>query len=837
MVKNPLEDNLTNNSNVSSQSNDIAIVPLNSDKLIPKSQGLARRIPKKLGAVVLIDLTNDDMQKKKARRRLSWVQATNSKKIPSSTQEEITTQDSHTLDLSLFVTTDGVQSETINEEQQKEPSALDVDGLSLIEWSETIESEPSTHTEAPETDDIVIPSFVGFSVTSDGEEGEITIENDAFESDIKVQMEVQNELEVTTTENTELTCDDNISENVKNAIIDDTTSKSTNLVSEYQRDTVLHINHRLEESRREEMLESSPEKIRNVELQEQHIDGLSLLAIVSQSVSDLRTAKTSGHTNNPTREIIKVKDYKSLTEFASTNPVHSYANNAEDLSSSPVEMYPDDDIDKVAFQIEVSSSEDVSDHCTSTLYHPQILDKLPNEDINECPDTSADSSMQSEREEMNVILNGETLLLYQKSPKGKLYIINKTVENQESEETSNLSEKVSSMEAINDVNYPYEIYDKMYRIPQPSVPKTYDHPRRAQTIKVTTSNDSGRAIDLQKSSMKKTSGIEVKSPRRHRIRQEFNGCTSDIVDPHSIHIPATTSLYHANYPTPELYISCRQNCTSVTCGLPVNHPAPSMHSSPNASRCTCLNCRYDIVTHCTQCIIPPVEAQPANGIDGGYFIGIQPPSVLQDCSLQETHETDVKVFDEKSIYKMELENDIDSTKQVTFRKTDVNSTLPLKKRYISMMSSSFESASVKTESPIGNYSNSPMISIAALQPSNDVKLSPVLHNHQLHSGDIIRRDYVKEPINGYHYNDDRKRKQSNADTLVPIKVRKTSTDGGELPRPSKKVQEPKTPTKNSKRQTRLSLKKVPRVNYCYLDNETECNPSGESRRKRKRTSR
>ncbi|XP_011314026.1 uncharacterized protein [Fopius arisanus] len=620
----------------------------------------------------------------------------------------------------------------------------------------------------------------------------VTMESETIESGIKVQIEVQSELEETTEIN-ELKCEDNITEILKSEIIDDANSTSTNLVTEYQRDTVLHINQRLDESRKN-VLERLPEKMIDTEYQEQHIDGLSLLASVSQRISHLSTATTS-HPINPNREIIKVKDYKSLTDFGSTNDI---------LESN--------NIDEVAFQVEVSSSEDISDNCTSVVYPTQRLDKLPTDEDNGCPSTSVDSSIQSEREETNVILNGETVFLYQKSPNSNLYIINKAIENHEDEETTNLSEKMSPIEGIDEVNYPYEIYDKMYRISQPPVPQIFDDPRRAQKVKVTASNDSNRAVDLQKSGKK--ASIEAKSPRRHRMRQEFNGCPSDLVDPHSIRIP-TAPLYHANYPTPELFISCPQNCSSVTCAIPVNHSASPIHSHPNSSRCTCLNCRYDIVTHCTQCIIPPGDAQTTSGIDGGYYIGIQPTSVLKDCSLEANTQNDVKPFDDKPLYSIELGNGIDNNHGIL---KNVNSKLPLKKRF-SMMSASFVET-LQTDKSIGNYSNLSIKSIATRDNSRDGKLSPRLQKEE------------ENVINGYHF-DDLELKQSEIGSGVPIKSRKSPESG--ISRPSKNVMEPKTPTKNSKRQTRLSKRKVPRVNYNYPDDEIDRNPSGVSRRKRKRT--
>ncbi|XP_011314024.1 uncharacterized protein [Fopius arisanus] len=759
---------------------------------------LSRRLPGKLSEVVLIDLTNDETsgrvlkQKKKSGRRLSWLQEVAKRKMTSSSaKEDSTTEDSQKLDLSLFLTTDGDQSIIIEDQRERESSGTDIGSQSLTERTQTVEIDSCDPTRVPQIDDIVIPSLQD-SPAAANEVERVTMESETIESGIKVQIEVQSELEETTEIN-ELKCEDNITEILKSEIIDDANSTSTNLVTEYQRDTVLHINQRLDESRKN-VLERLPEKMIDTEYQEQHIDGLSLLASVSQRISHLSTATTS-HPINPNREIIKVKDYKSLTDFGSTNDI---------LESN--------NIDEVAFQVEVSSSEDISDNCTSVVYPTQRLDKLPTDEDNGCPSTSVDSSIQSEREETNVILNGETVFLYQKSPNSNLYIINKAIENHEDEETTNLSEKMSPIEGIDEVNYPYEIYDKMYRISQPPVPQIFDDPRRAQKVKVTASNDSNRAVDLQKSGKK--ASIEAKSPRRHRMRQEFNGCPSDLVDPHSIRIP-TAPLYHANYPTPELFISCPQNCSSVTCAIPVNHSASPIHSHPNSSRCTCLNCRYDIVTHCTQCIIPPGDAQTTSGIDGGYYIGIQPTSVLKDCSLEANTQNDVKPFDDKPLYSIELGNGIDNNHGIL---KNVNSKLPLKKRF-SMMSASFVET-LQTDKSIGNYSNLSIKSIATRDNSRDGKLSPRLQKEE------------ENVINGYHF-DDLELKQSEIGSGVPIKSRKSPESG--ISRPSKNVMEPKTPTKNSKRQTRLSKRKVPRVNYNYPDDEIDRNPSGVSRRKRKRT--
>ncbi|XP_063986321.1 uncharacterized protein LOC135167247 [Diachasmimorpha longicaudata] len=815
------EEKSTVSSNISNQSNNIldnSILKLNSDKVSPKTKILPRRIPKKLGEVVLIDLTSEDTngvlkQKKKSGRGLSWLQEVAKRKIANNvSKEDSTTEDFHKLNLSLFLTTDEIQPIAIEEHQETETSALDIDSLSLTERPEAVELEPSDQLNVSETGDNIIPLLQNPSATATDHDCKITVNNETIESENKVQIEVHNELDVTTEIN-ELKCEDNITKILADEVVDDTNSTSTNLVIESQRETVLHINHKLRERRRE-MLDISPEKIRDVDIPEQHIDGLSLLAIVSQRVSHLSTTPPS----NANREIIKVKDYRRLTEVVNGNEMYQ-PNDASELPSSIVSIYPNDHIDEVAFQVEVSS-EDVG--------------KLPIDEDNECPGTSADNLIQSEREEPNVILSGETVFLYPKSPNSNLYIINKAVENREGEEVNNLSDKVNSMESIDEVNYPYEIYEKMYRIPQSTVSQTFDDPRRAHKIKVITPNDHNRPLDLHKPSNKKTANsIEGKSPTKHRIRQECNGCPSDHVDPHSIHIQPTTSLYHPNYPTPELYISCRQNYNGVTCTIPVNHSAPTIHAHQTSSRCGHLNYHYDIVPQCHKCIIPPPETQTTSGIDGGYYIGIQPSPDLQNCSLETEQETDVKPFDEKPMCKIEMNNEIDNKMEGTLIKTDVNNKLPLKKRYC-LMPPGFEDTNVKTEMCIDSYENMPMMSIAALESTNNIKLSPESTRQQIESNEIITHEYQENLPNGCHPNDYRKRKQCDASTSVPTKSRKTtSTESGQLPGPSKKVQEPKSPAENSKRQTRLSLRKAPKVNYCDDHNETERNPSSASKRKRK----
>ncbi|XP_074100676.1 uncharacterized protein LOC141528501 isoform X2 [Cotesia typhae] len=710
--------------------------------------------------------------------------------------------------------------------------------------------------------------------------------------------------------------------------------QSTNLdVNEYQRNTVLHFNQTTEfvdiknrDKEREEKGERKRDKVNGkVELKisdaefHEHIDGLSLLASVSQRVSHLTTVS-----NKPTKspELIKVKDYNSLMTLCDINKqennIHDSNHNSEMLLSNEdnrfVSTYPDDDIDKVAFHVEVSSTEDysfsfpkseyqkasssspISSSSISYFYNSNNNNNnsnCSNERSNELTSTSVqvESTMPSDKEETNVILNGETIVLLQKSPNSNLYIINKAVENREhtinnNDDEKTLKEKNSGkVDKIKNDSYSRELYDP-YRISQPLSSTGSKSFEFAQEIHRTTKTEpvsEAKELDLKKAGKKKNSCSDIKGVSangRRRIKQEFNSCTNDLTshlnnssypqdhDPR-IHLPGSNPLstlyHHSNYPTGDLYISCRQNCNSVC--VPVNHQtAAAIHSNKKSTRCTCLNCAYDIVTHCNQYMMPAGEivTETTSAMDPAYYIPLKQSPVIQDCSLNKTHDDNqIKIYDGQLLCKIEAGIDNERQQQQPQSKQpqpqqqtkiyspDINIQLPLKKRFKSIITNDFEATTIKVEKDDNTFMNidRSIISMGGTLESNS---NDNLIKRKINSNNIIERNYDKNLINdGYHdYSDKRKRKHQTNNNIIIYSDNndeydedsndnnyKKVNDG--IMRPLKKLKEPKSSMKsiNSVRKTRSSQRKVPKINYSCMDDDAEVNPSVETKRKKRKTSR
>ncbi|KAH0535189.1 hypothetical protein KQX54_014742 [Cotesia glomerata] len=709
--------------------------------------------------------------------------------------------------------------------------------------------------------------------------------------------------------------------------------QSTNLdVNEHQRNTVLHFNQTEEfvdfknrDKKNEEKGERKKDKLNGkVELKisdaefHENIDGLSLLASVSQRVSHLTTIS-----NEPTKspKLIKVKDYNSLLTLCDINKqennIHDSNYNSDMLLSNEdnrfVSTYPDDDIDKVAFHVEVSSTEDYSFSFPKSEYQEASSSSplssssisysyknnnnnsnCSNERSNGLTSTSVqvESTMPSDKEETNVILNGETIVLLQKSPNSNLYIINKAVENREhtinnNDDEKTLKEKNSGkVDKIKNDSYSRELYDP-YRISQPLSSAGSKSFELAQEIHRTTKAEpvsEAKALDLKKAGKNKNSCSDIKGVSangRRRIKQEFNSCTNDLTshinnssyaqdhDPH-IHLPGSNPLstlyHHSNYATGDLYISCRQNCNSVC--VPVNHQtAAAIHSNKKSTRCTCLNCTYDIVTHCNQYMMPAGEmvTETTSAMDSAYYIPLQQSPVIQDCSLNTTHDDNqIKIYDGQLLCKIEADIDNEQKQQQPQSKQpqpqqqtkiyspDINIQLPLKKRFKSIITTDFEATTIKVEKDDNTFMNinRSIISMEGTLETNSNDNN--LIKRKINSNNIIERNYDKNLINdSYHdYSDKRKRKHQTNNNIIIYSDNndeydedsndnnyKKINDG--IMRPLKKLKEPKSSMKsiNSVRKTRSSQRKVPKINYSCMDDDVEVNPSVETKRKKRKTSR
>lgn len=721
--------------------------------------------------------------------------------------------------------------------------------------------------------------------------------------------------------------------------------------------------------------DSSEDKciIQDSELQD-NIDGLSLLAnvIASQHVSHLKTEHELQF------EQIKVKDYASLrNSYNQTTEDEVNINDSPNTASQIVEnptadvinrivgIYPEDNaLDKVALHVEVTSTTDtnpddrendlsnsISDIVETTINYNET-DTLSN-NLN-----MVENNVQSIKENTNVILNGETVVLLQKSPNSNLYIINKAVENardhNSDDENCPVKEKgwmipqedCASFEVVNMSEHISFNLDLPQYGKELSCQENKFSVGRNKGIKIEPEEESSlMSITEMKSYGKKgplsadvtlpatsqiyqdtnVANVSISSKSvdkrksksiltyRQNIKQEFSnhitptcgiqGCNGihthphEVIDPqHSLHIPVThpttiPSIYGNCAAGTDLCMPYHKHCTSVSCSLQINSTT-SLHShtksanSCGRSHCSCLNCTYDIVTHCRQCIHPATDSHVSCIESNSYFLPAH--SSVQTSAVQEHDRTKSeavisKLYDDQILRKIELEKlDVQREPDKLFKK-DMENKLPLKKRLKAhaMMSMVYEKVPIKAEK-LDNYPGIPMMSIAALEldstqkhPTQIIKSSYELslndeednpHDSYHFNSNIVRRDYCKDiHISNAHHNLTKESTrsherqfrpngdQSNAVCLERCQDRTfkapaqhgdvTATNPTSLKRITTEAMEQDNTCKKAKkiqssiRQTRSSKRKVPKVNYCYTDVDPEWNPSGESKRRRKKTSR
>ncbi|XP_071554061.1 uncharacterized protein [Temnothorax nylanderi] len=700
-----------------------------------------------------------------------------------------------------------------------------------------------------------------------------------------------------------------------------------------------------------------------------NIDGLSLLAnvIASQHVSHLKTERELKY------EQIKVKDYASLrsSPYNQTTDDEADTNDSSNTVSQILEnptaevinrivgIYPEDALDKVALHVEVTSTTD-----------PDDRENDPNDSVSHIVETTinyetdtisnnlsmVENNVQSIKENTNVILNGETVVLLQKSPNSNLYIINKAVENARdhnsddescpmkekswmfppedcaSFEVVNTSEHISFNLDLPQYNKELSCQENKYSVARNKGIKI-EPEEESSLMSITEMKSYGKKGSLSADMLPATSQIyqdtnianvsisksvdKRKSKSiltyRQNIKQEFSnhitpncgiqGCNGihshphEVIDPqHSLHIPVThpttiPSIYGNCAAGTDLCMPYHKHCTSVSCSLQINSTT-SLHShtksanSCGRSHCSCLNCTYDIVTHCRQCIHPATDSHVSCIESNSYFLPTH--SSVQTSAVQEHDRTKSeavisKLYDDQILRKRVLQNntlqklDVPREPEKLFEK-DMENKLPLKKRLKAhaMMSMAYEKIPIKTEK-LDNYPGIPMMSIAALEtidgtqkrPAQIIKSSYELspseednpHGSYHFNSNIVRRDYYKDMhISNTHHNLTKESTrnherqfrpngdQPNAvclescqdrtpaqrrDVTNPTSLKRIATETIEQDSACKKAKK----TQSSIRQTRSSKRNVPKVNYCYTDVDPEWNPSGESKRRRKKPSR
>lgn len=699
-----------------------------------------------------------------------------------------------------------------------------------------------------------------------------------------------------------------------------------------------------------------------------NIDGLSLLAnvIASQHVSHLKTERELRY------EQIKVKDYASLRnspcnqttddDEADTN---DSSNTVSEILENPtaevinriVGIYPEDALDKVALHVEVTSTTDPDDResdPSDSVSH--IVETTLNYETDTISNNLSmmENNVQSIKENTNVILNGETVVLLQKSPNSNLYIINKAVENardhNSDDESCPIKEKnwmippedCASFEVVNTSEHILFNLDMPQYNKELSCQENKYSVGRNKGIKIEPEEESSlMSITEMKSYGKKGSlsadvlpatsqiyqdtnvanvsiskSVDKRKSKsiltyRQNIKQEFSnhiapncgiqGCNGihshphEVIDPqHSLHIPVThpttiPSIYGNCAAGTDLCMPYHKHCTSVSCSLQINSTTSLRSHTKSAnscgrSHCSCLNCTYDLVAHCRQCIHPATDSHVSCIESNSYFLPTH--SSVQTSAVQEHDRTKSeavisKLYDDQILRKRVLQSNtlekLDVPPEKLFKK-DMENKLPLKKRLKAhaMMSMAYEKVPIKTEK-LDNYPGIPMMSIAALEtidgtqkhPAQMIKSSYELspneednpHGSYHFNSSIVRRDYCKDiHISNTHHNLTKESTrnherqfrpnsdQSNAvclescqdrtlaqhrDVTNAASPKHMTTETIEQDSACKKAKK----TQSSIRQTRSSKRNVPKVNYCYTDVDPEWNPSGESKRRRKKTSR
>lgn len=693
-----------------------------------------------------------------------------------------------------------------------------------------------------------------------------------------------------------------------------------------------------------------------------NIDGLSLLAnvIASQHVSHLKTERELKY------EQIKVKDYASLrsSPYNQTTDDEADTNDSSNTVSQILEnpttevinrivgIYPEDALDKVALHVEVTSTTDSDDRENDPSNSVSHIVETINYETDTISNnlSMVENNVQSVKENTNVILNGETVVLLQKSPNSNLYIINKAVENardhNSDDESCPIKEKswmippedCASFEVVNtsenisfNLDLPQYNKELLCQENKYSVGRNkgikIEPEEESSLMSITEMKSYGKKGSLSADVLSATSQIyqdtnvsisksvdKRKSKSiltyRQNIKQEFSnhitpncgiqGCNGihshphEVIDPqHSLHIPVThpTTIppIYGNCATgTDLCMSYHKHCTTVSCNLQINSTTShhshtkSANSCGRSSHCSqCINCRCDIVAHCRQCMLPGTDSRVSCIESKSYFMPTH--SSVQTSAVQEHDRTKSeavisKLYDDQILHKRVLQNntleklDLPREPEKLFKK-DMENKLPLKKRLKThaMMSMVYEKVPIKTEK-LDNYPGIPMMSIAALE---------MLDGAQKHPTQIIKSSYDLSPTEednphgSYHFNSNivdylhisnihhnltkestrnHERQfrpngdQPNAvclenfpdrtpaqhrDVTNPTSLKRIATEAIEQDSACKKAKK----TQSSIRQTRSSKRKVPKVNYCYTDVDPEWNPSGESKRRRKKTSR
>ncbi|XP_015598326.1 uncharacterized protein LOC107269228 isoform X2 [Cephus cinctus] len=644
---------------------------------------------------------------------------------------------------------------------------------------------------------------------------------------------------------------------------------------------------------------------------QEHIDGLSLLASVSQQVPHLmaRPKIVSGST-----ETVLIKrniDDETDTSDSSNTVIQFCENPPTEIINEIVGIYPEDALDKVALQVEVTSTEADSTENNSLNVVPIVMDSAADlsGSIVQNNLVSIESHGQPVKECTNVILNGETIVLLQKSPNSNLYIINKAVENKADleegttglrEEDSIKEENLLCSEVMDSTGYTELVHNNR------QLPWKENKSLLASNmaVKVEPEEDNNSTLYYEdpryKSSYKYNSyrcdEEPVKSDNQmvELSNLQHSDTSNSITElkptlhaspPAIRHQPGQAVYQDSALSTKKKKKSKGKRKSKVTSNTNLSCKTANVKQEFNACTNNASNHQtsdYGIQSGCPVAAQHPLHIPVTHPTTLPSIYAVQ-ASVVKDDESKMNDDVLTKLYDDQLLHKIEksIFNDKPNQEADVKYRQELANKLPLKKRLKAhaMMSMSYEHTHGKVEKPV-NYPSTPMMSIAALEAQaasptsgqdRDSPLDPSsLEDEPLshyHNRDMIRRDYCKDIThvpNGHHnQTDDRSRKldhlggkangQSNGCHKVCCQrgVKRPAQNNKDISSSSPSsikrlatglITQVKTPKKLSTaqeaaRRTRSSKRNVPKVNYSCLDVDPEWNLSGESKRRRKRTSR
>ena len=411
-------------------------------------------------------------------------------------------------------------------------------------------------------------------------------------------------------------------------------------------------------------------------------------------------------------------------------------------------------------------------------------------------------------------------------------------------------------------------------------------------INVAMSMESMSKVSPSKRKSPSTAGMS----RRLRIRHDFNGHATGHINasygiPDSLQergdTPPLASIYPQYQTGADIYMPFGNNYNALPC----------VHAHPNQN-CSCLNCRYGIPTHCSKYMMSNGDNHTSTIENPPYYMPIHTTvqtSAVQDCSRTSGDDQIVFKLEQKVIDSKPLENNGVKFDTRPICRSEFDAKLPLKKRFKSMVPFSYEDTSINIDNEkIPSYPGTLMMSIAALEGIDTIRTNEVANNtrtmdvggnsvrsknelqNSSYTREMIRRDYRKEmvtmmiPTNNSNgiLGESLKERKNKRQTIPRCTQQFNDNENGRYETGSQKIKSPvkrkesivdvvsrrlnaasKVQVRGSdkvkeivaeeivkpKRQTRSSKRKMPKANY--TDADSDWNPSGESKKKRKKTAR